>query len=439
MGNPRSWFIRVLGLCVLAGALPAFGDELTERAQRLLRERRAKEAYQLLAPQESARAGQPDFDYLLGLAALDAGQPERAVFALERVLALQPDNHVARAEIARAYLMMGERESARREFEAVRSQPIPPQAKASVDRFLAAIRTANTTRVDGFIELGAGYDSNVNAATSSAQIAVPALGGLIATLDPAFTERGDAFGLLAGGISLTHKLSERWSVVGNAGGSARAHADESRFDQLTLEGSLGGRWTGGKNAVTLAGQAQSFELDYQRYRETTGVVAQWQHAYDERRQASLFAQYARLRYPTQDIRDAERQVIGAAYGRALAIAYAPVVYGSMYLGREAERAAGVPHLGHELVGARIGGQLRLGEGWALLASLAFEERRYGGPEPLFDVTRRDRQSDFSIGASYLLRANTTVLGQVAHTDNRSNLALNKFDRTVGTVSVRFNF
>jgi hypothetical protein len=44
-----------------------------------------------------------------------------------------------------------------------------------------------------------------------------------------------------------------------------------------------------------------------------------------------------------------------------------------------------------------------------------------------------------VGASYLLRANTTVLAQLAHTDNRSNVVLNKFDRTVATVSVRFSF
>src|SRR5262245_64922836 len=43
--------------------------------------------------------------------------PIWAVFALERVLALQPDNHLARAEIARAYLALGERDAARREFE----------------------------------------------------------------------------------------------------------------------------------------------------------------------------------------------------------------------------------------------------------------------------------------------------------------------------------
>ena len=439
MGNTRSWVVRALCLCAFAASCSALGDELTERAQRLLRERRAADAYQLLLPQESARAGQPEFDYLLGIAALDAGAPERAVFALERVLAVQPDNHVARAEIARAYLALGERDAARREFQAVRSQPIPAQAKANIDRFLAAIQTAETTRIDGFIELGAGHDSNVNAATSRSQIALPALGGLIATLDPAFTKRADTFAALAGGVHLTHKLNPSFSVVGSAAGTLRANRHESRFDQATLDGSLGGRWAPGKDALTVAAQLQSFELDHERYRETSGIVAQWQHAYDERRQASVFGQLSSLRYPTQRIRDADRQVVGLAYGRVLGVAYAPVVFGSAYVGREAQRADGAANLGHRLWGARAGGELRLGRGWSVLGAAAYEERRYGGPEPLFEATRRDRQTDLSAGVSYLLRASTTVLGQIAHTHNRSNVELNRFDRSVATLSVRFSF
>jgi hypothetical protein len=321
----------------------------------------------------------------------------------------------------------------------VRSQSIPEPAKANIERFLAAIRAAETTRVDGFIELGIGYDSNVNAATSSSQIALPALGGIIATLDPAFTKRGDAFGALAGGINVTHKLTDLWALVGNAGAAARVHPDENRFDQITLDASLGARWSRGKNAVTLGGQLQSFELDYERYREATGLVAQWQHSYDERRQASLFGQYSQLRYPAQSIRDADREVLGVAYGRAFSVRYTPVVFGSAYLGRERELASGVPHLGHELWGIRVGGQLRLGNGWGVLGSAAYEERRYGGAEPVFLDTRKERQTDVSAGVTYLLRANITVLAQLAHTDNRSNVPINKFDRTVATVSLRFNF
>jgi outer membrane protein len=422
-------------LAATSGAL--FADELTESAKRLLEQRRAQEAYQLLLPQESARAGDIEFDYLLGIAANDAGEHERAVFALERVLAQQPANHLARAEIARAYLALGEREAARREFETVRSQSIPAEAKASIERFLAAIRAAETTRVEGFIELGVGYDTNVNAATASSQIAVPGIGAFV--LDPLSREREDTFMALSGGLNITHKLNDAWALVGAAAGSARLHPDENRFDQTTLDASLGARWSRGKDAITLGGQVQSFGLDYARYRDVKGLVAQWQHSYDERSQVSLFGQHSQLRYPTQSIRDADREVLGLAYGRAFAVRYTPVVFGSAYMGRERELASGVPHLGHDLWGIRLGGQLRLGSGWSLIGAAAYEERRYGGPEPIFLDTRKDRQTDVSAGVSYLLRANTTVLAQLVRTDDRSNIPINKFDRTLAAISVRFTF
>src|SRR4051812_6031670 len=87
----------VIAVALFAVAASAFADALTDRARRLIAERNHQAAYKLLLPQEGTRAGDPEFDYLLGISALDSGDLERAVFALERVLAVQPNNHVARA------------------------------------------------------------------------------------------------------------------------------------------------------------------------------------------------------------------------------------------------------------------------------------------------------------------------------------------------------
>lgn len=426
-----------IAVAFAASSLATFADELTERAKRLLQQRQAQQAYQLLLPQESARAGDPEFDYLLGIAALDAGEPERAVFALERVLAVQPGNHVARAEIARAYLALGERETARREFETVRAQTIPADAKATIEQFLSAIAAAETSRVSGFFEIGLGADSNVNSATSNSQVAVPGLG--IATLDPLARRRSDSFTALAAGINLTHKFNRSWSLLGGMGISSKNNHGENAFDTLAFDGNLGTRWSAGKNALTVAGQFQDFELDEATYRSTSGMIAQWQHVYDERRQASVFGQFAELRYPQQPIRNAERYVLGIAYGWALAGDYSPAFFGSLYGGSEQEKESAVPHFGHDFAGARLGMRMRLGIAWSAFGSVALERRNYGGPDPIFGETRRDRQTDVSAGLSYLLRPATTLITQVALTDGHSNLHLNDFERAVASVSLRFNF
>jgi tetratricopeptide (TPR) repeat protein len=428
-------------LALVLVALPALalGDALTDRAKALLKRSDAKAAYELLLPLESQRAGDAEFDYLLGIAALDAGDPERAVFALERVLALQPNNHVARAEIARAYYAMGEREAARREFQTVRAQSIPEEAKATVERFLSAIAAAETTRIDGYAELSLGYDTNVSSAIGSSTIAIPAFGGATFTLDPSLTERGDQFFNFAGGVNFTRKLSQPWSMVGGVAAATRMNTDATRFNTDTADGNLGLRYSSGLNAFTLGAQAQYFAIDANRYRDTTGVVAQWQHSFDERTQATLFGQHAQLRYATQPVRDADRSIIGVAYAQAFSGEFSPAFFASLYGGEEKEVDAAFPHLGHKPVGVRLGGQLRLGGGWSLFGSASYEQRKYGGTEPLFLVTREDKQTDINAGLSYLWRPGTTVLTQVTHTDNQSNVALNDFDRTVFSMSLRFNF
>jgi tetratricopeptide (TPR) repeat protein len=436
----RTTSLLVRAAIAVAFAAPspvAFADELTDRARHLLQERQTEQAYRLLLPHESARAGDPQFDYLLGIAALDAGEPERAVFALERVLAVQPGNHVARAEIARAYLALGERDTARRELETVRAQSIPADAKATIDQFLSAIAAAETSRVTGFFEIGLGTDSNVNSATSNSQIAVPGLG--VATLDPLATRRSDSFTALAAGASLTHKFNPRWSLLAGMGVSSKNNHGENAFDTLTFDGNLGMRWAAGKEAVTVAGQFQEFELDEATYRGTSGIVAQWQHIYDERRQATVFGQLAELRYPQQPIRDAERYLLGIAYGWALAGEYSPVFFGSLYGGREQEKESAVPHLGHDFAGVRVGARVRLNVAWSAFANVALERRNYGGPDPIFGETRSDRQADVAAGVSYLLRSGTTLITQVSLTDNHSSMQLNDFERAVANVSLRFNF
>ena len=98
--------IRAAGFGVLAMAMaaPAWAevDDLVKRALALEKAGQMADAYALLAPQLSARAGDPDFDYAYGIAAADAGHGLEAILAFQRVLAVQPDNAEARAEIARA-------------------------------------------------------------------------------------------------------------------------------------------------------------------------------------------------------------------------------------------------------------------------------------------------------------------------------------------------
>ena len=97
---------------------PAFGQDGASA--------QADAAWAALARQESTRAGDPAFDYQLGIAALDAGRFGGAIMAFQRVLAVQPGHAQARAELARAYALAGDADTARAQFATVVDDPSLP-------------------------------------------------------------------------------------------------------------------------------------------------------------------------------------------------------------------------------------------------------------------------------------------------------------------------
>ena len=440
MINVEKWFL-ILTL-LLSGTALAVEDNLVRQADKLLKGGKAQEAYTLLIPHQSERAGDPDYDYRLGIAALDSGKPNEAIFALERVLAVKPDHLQARAEIARAYLATGETATSKQEFETVKQQDPPKEVSATIQKFLDAIEKATAgerTTVRGYLEAAVGADSNVNSATGSSQVAIPAFGGAIATLSANGVKQDDSFASAAGGFNVRHPFSPEWAVFGGVNFNQRINSSHDIFDTKGLDGNLGVSLTKGDDSYSAALQLSNFEVDNNRYRDATGLTAQWMRSLDNSSQVSVYLQYSELRYPGQNVRDADRTVLGAAYARALGGAYAPVVYVGGYAGEEAEKQANVAYLGHQLIGARAGGEMSINPKMKLFGSASLESRDYGGQEPLFLVSRGDTQADLRVGASYIPVPGWTITPQLSYTRNDSNIVINDYDRTVFSISLRRDF
>ena len=138
----------VAAVCaVLASPAIASVDPVVQRALALEKQGKAREAYALLAPLADQRADDPDLAYALGLAASDSGHLPEAILAFQRVLALQPNNAEARAEIARAYARLGDVESARAQFDTVLADPTIPDPVRQ--RFTGIVRDLDSVRHGG--------------------------------------------------------------------------------------------------------------------------------------------------------------------------------------------------------------------------------------------------------------------------------------------------
>jgi hypothetical protein len=283
------------------------------------------------------------------------------------------------------------------------------------------------------VELGFGHDSNVNSATASSQIAVPALEGAQVTVGPRVP---DNFISAAGGLNYVYEFSPAWAVVAGAAYRGQFNNKHNEFDTGILDGNLGLRWSRAKETVTFGYQGQDFQVDHTAFRRTNGVVAQWQHAYSEYDQASVFAQIASLAYPDQPTRDARRRIFGVAFGHGWNMPNKPVVFGSLYTGNEKAKDSADEDLGHKPVGLRFGGQMSMSPAATLWGLLSYERRVYGADDRFFLVTRRDKQADLRLGVDYTFRPGWLLVPQVSYTNNQSNIDLNKYNRSVVSVAVR---
>jgi len=440
----RQALVSVVAVWFCACSITAFSqsDNLLSRARSLLDAGKAPEAFAILEPQTEKRAGDPDFDYLLGVAALDAKRPGIAVIALERALIARPDHPQARAEIARAYFELGETRTAQQEFESVKRSGVPPAVAATIDKYLDAIgkRLEGATVVRGFVEAGVGMDSNINNATGSSQIALPAFGGAAFTLNAAGQRQHGIYSSVGGGLNVSTPLASDLRLLAGVSGTMRSNGSKDNLDTRVLDGNLGLAWElDPRNLLSAGIQVQQFDLDNKRFRTSAGVNGQWQHNLADDRQLSVFGQYSDLSYPGQDLRNADRMVAGVGYVQAFPGNWSPVGYVTGYIGREQERAQNVAFLGHVLQGARAGITLKPADNLGINLNLSHESRHYGGQEPLFLTGRVDRQLDLRASLDYALRRDITVSPFFGYTENQSNIVINKYGRKVFGVTVRMEF
>ena len=336
--------LRLICLCTFAAySINSLADDLVDRAKALVDAGKAGEAYALLKPLEEDRAGDPNFDYIFGLSALDAGKPLEAVFALERAVDAAPDSGPARAELARAYLVLGDTDDARSEFDKVQQMDLPSDVQQTIDKYISTIdqyHDASRIRYRPYVSVGLGYDSNVNSATTESQIAVPALGGLIFNLSGQSVETHSAIWDLAAGVRITApiNLEKGLSFFSNIDMNHRLALEEANFSTTVGNGQAGVNWRmDDKNQFRLSADGNVVKVEgssaFRSDREAIGSTAQWQYTPDEANQFTAFGQFSLVRYPEQRVRDVNRYTAGVGWGHAFIDAkYRPVVFGSVFRG-----------------------------------------------------------------------------------------------------------
>lgn len=438
--------LLALSVClwVTGNSAVAAGLDLAKAAA-LMKQGKAAQAYSLLEPFEFEQSGNVKFDYLLGIAALDSGKPDKATLAFERVLAVDPNFAGARIDMGRAYFQLGDFTRAKSEFETVLTQNPPPAAKAAIDNYLAAIEKQESdkkTKFTSYFEATVGHDTNVNFATSQSQIAVPYYNFAVFTLDSASVKAPDDYLAFAFGTEVNHRIKPGLGLYASADVRTRSNSTQDQFDSTNVDGRAGVALGEGADVVRFGVLAGRYALDGTTNRDTDGINAEWRHLLNPANQVSAFGQYARYRFePTISVNDFDQSTYGLNWlhvandGKAL-------VSATLFTGDERAplRADG----GKRFIGLRLGGQMQLNEKSELFAGLGAQFGNYELANAAFStptdaLTRDDKQYDANLGINWHYDKVWTVRPQISYLRNDSNIVIYKFDRTDVSITIRRDF
>ena len=438
----RGW-IAALWCVVLVGWAPSVLAQSAElkRAEALMREGKAAEAWRLLSALEPKYAGRPEFDLALAVAALESGRANLATLALERVVVSEPGNAAARLELARAFFALQDYERAEREFQFVLNSDPPPAIRTLVADYREKMRPPGalvaSPGFSGYVEGALGHDTNANIATAQSSLFVPGLGTAV-ILDPAFRRDADKYTELAAGLEYLRPLTADLVLQAGADVQARFPGDLDMFDSLVVDAHVGLRQRlDQRHSVQYALRHNEFELDHAGYRRMQSASAEWSRAYGERARLGLSAQGHRLRYLQDDTRASSSDMLALGVNAAYVVKAASrtVALGGAFLAHD-DATAGRADGDRRVYGASGGLQRRLAPHLDAYASVALLQSDYRQQNPDFGVTRRDRQLDLALGLSWQVAEGWSLRPQLVRTRNHSNIGLNDYARTEVELALR---
>jgi len=426
---------------------------VVERAKAALAAGNARQAYTDLAPLQDALSGQPEYDYLLGVAALDSGRIDEAIIAFERVLAMIPNHAGAQMDIARAYYAAGSFDLAESAFLKLQASNPPPAAQQAIGRYLEAINSRKAqTRAgwSGFGELSLGYDSNITGVPQDFGAAAEqsfALVGIQPTGNS--VKRDAAFFQGAIGAEYSKPLSRGWSIFAGGDLKGRAYDDERLFNSAGIDARMGAALNSGQDQWRAVLSYQYFDQEGDapgdpkptNDRRIGGLGLDWRHARDTKTQFGLGLQVNAVRFPTNEIEDFDQVYVSGSWLKSFESTGVPLLYVTAFGSYDEAKnkfADGVTDKSKTLGGLRgylqysVSSKLQAFTGLALIHRADQDEFARSTTV----AKGRDNYGEAALGIAWQFRKGCGLRLQYIYSRNASNIDIYDFDRHEVSSTIR---
>lgn len=430
------------GLTALSAATPAFAagssDDVLMEARGLLDERQADAAYRLLAPLEYERGGSEDYDYLLGLAALDSGHAGEAVFSLQRVLAADPGFAGARMELARAQYESGDAPGARSQLHYLLTRSPPESTRNVIEQYLAALdqhRSASHNQWRGFFDAGAGYDSNANGATGNSQF-------LGFTLDRRNVETHSSFAELAAGFNQSVGFDNGAALVSTGRLGHRFNPDADFIDLTSAALASQVQWGWGGTRLDFGATADFDWLDGASHQRSVALDLGLNRSFAVTWRIDIDARAAAVRFQESalQVMDVDRWLAALSLSRVGIGEHQGRVGIALLLGGDDARQSASPY-GNERSGARLYSSWSMSQSAGLYTEVAYLATGFKDSPGFFGVDRSDKQWSALVATDYQNwpAKGWSLAPRIRYVKSDSNISLYEFDRVEAAVFLRRSF
>lgn len=393
------------------------------QAETLIANGRAERAFALLSEREAELAGNPYFDYLLGVAALDSGRHSEAIFSLRRSIVVAPQYAGARMELGRAYYESGDSGQARPLFASLLDENPPPGVRQVIQQYIDAIdgRTQKPgSHFSPYLEVHTGHDSNANGSTGNQQF----LGFM---LNPQNLETESPFAEIAAGFSWIVPQSARFAWIYSGRLGHRENSDASFVNSTALNGYAGGTWQRGNWFGRTGVDGYRASRDGDANESYAGADFLFGNRFAEDWDVTIGLRAGAQRFDSAiQVLDVDRFLYTLGVSRRFS--------GTSRIdlqaigGRDNEKHSGSPY-GNSKIGARLNFSTQLGDAAFLHASVGSLTTDFDGL--FFALPREDTQATAALQVEFrdVFTSGLTLIPGFRYVDNRSDISLYDYDRT----------
>jgi hypothetical protein len=426
---------------VLFLLVPTFAHaDVADEMKALIEQNKAKEAYELGLKHQDL-LGEDRFDYIFGVAAIDSGRVSLGVLSLERVLLSNPGDDLVRLELARGYFNLGEYQRSKDEFLEVKSHKPPAGVVSTINIYLDLIAgKEKKERINGslYAEVGIGYNSNVNAATSVNSIISPIYGPI--ELTSTSTPQPSPFSYLAAGGTVNVPLATGITSFTSVSTASQRYSQVDGYDLGISNALTGIKFDDGVNVLRVAGFGTIAKQDQVPVPNALGGGAQYERILNARHAVSISASANQLNYST------EYQVYNSSLNTGTlgyrvgfpSTTWAPVLQFNANYAQQIN-TQNRPDLTRNIAGGAVTLFALPSDKWAVNMNVGYTKSNYEGQDLIYLAYRQDGLLSASAALEYKLTKQWSTRAELTYFNNQSNLTLYSFQQATGALKLRYEW